>query len=399
MLPVMPEPVLLTERALERRVRRWLASGPFEGFVQAAPGLEDVTAGELAGLGVEPVATAEGGVAVRFGAEGVMLLNLRLRTASRVLLRFGSFPAAGREMLFDRMRRLPWEVELGLAGSYRLHMVSRRSALQAGDELQQIAVDAISRRLRELGRAAHHDDASASEVHLRLHRDYATVSLNTSGEHLHRRGFRRYVGDAPLRETVAAALFLEAFDGHDLVVDPFCGSGTLLLEAAEISAGRTAGRLRRFAFEDSAWFRPGLYREVQRRAKALEAAVSEQEPRLLGFDSDAQALTAAAGNLRAAGHGDIALETADALTLDLSGLPGRRRLLLANLPFGRRLGDRRSARDLHQEFLGRVRENGPWDLGLVTTHPDLVRAAGLTVHSERQVLSGGLRLSLVRAST
>ncbi|HLR46865.1 MAG TPA: THUMP domain-containing protein, partial [Deinococcales bacterium] len=132
----MPIPEQLSERALERRVRRWLASGPFDGFVQAAPGLEESVARELAALGVETLAQAEGGVAVRLTAAEVMLLNLRLRTASRVLLRFGSFPAAVREMLFDRMRRLPWEVQLCLAGTYRLHMVSRRSALQAGDELQ-----------------------------------------------------------------------------------------------------------------------------------------------------------------------------------------------------------------------------------------------------------------------
>ncbi|HLR45856.1 MAG TPA: hypothetical protein VK092_01760, partial [Deinococcales bacterium] len=169
-------------------------------------------------------------------------------------------------------------------------------------------------------------------------------------------------------------------------------------EAAEISAGLTAGRLRRFAFEEAAWFRPGLYREMQRQAAALEVP-ADPLPRLLGFDRDRQALAAAAGNLRTAGHGRIPLEQADATTLDLSGLPGSRRLLLANLPFGRRLGDARSARELHTAFLERVVRAGPWDVGLVTTHPDLVRASGLTVHSERKVLSGGLRLSLIHAST
>lgn len=394
----MAEPLQLTERALERRVRRWLAAAPLEGFVQAAPGLEESVAAELTGLGHEVLASADGGVAVRLSAGDAMLLNLRLRTASRVLLRFGSFPAAGREMLFDRMRRLPWEVQLGLSGDYRLHMVSRRSALQAGDELKNIAVDAISRRLRDLGRSARPDDASETEIHLRLHSDHATVSLNTSGEHLHRRGFRRYTGDAPLRETVAAALFLDVFNGHDLVVDPFCGSGTLLLEALDISAGLTAGRLRSFAFERAAWFRPGTYREAQRQAAALEVP-AEPLPEVLGFDADRLALAAARGNLRSAGHGHVPLEEADATTLDLAALPGRHRLLLANLPFGRRLGDPHSARELHRTFLAHLKNSGPWDAGLITTHPDLVRSSGLTVHSERTVLSGGLRLSLIHAST
>lgn len=390
----------LTERALERRVKRWLASGPFDCFVQAAPGLEGLLSRELLQLGFEPGEAVAGGVPVQLDAAGIMLCNLELRTASRVLLRLGNFPAGSREMLYDRARRLPWEVHLGAKGTYRLHLVSSRSALQAGDELAQVMIDAIHRHMRELGADARFDDASEAEIHVRLLNDHATVSLNTGGEHLHRRGFRRHIGAAPLRETVAAAVVLSAFDGHDTVVDPFCGAGTLLLEAADVTRGLAPGRQRRFAFEQAGWFRPGLWREVQRQSAARQQETSATDVLLLGLDSDGRALEAAAANLRRAGHEDVELREADSTGFDWKSVPGERRLLIANLPFGRRLGSPEQSARLHRQFLQQLALGGPWDIALLTTRPRSLRGvAGVRVISEQVISSGGLKMTLVRLQT
>lgn len=395
----MSEPTQLTDRALERRVKRWLRSAPFDCFIQAAPGLEQTLQRELEGHGFEVQATAPGGVALQLDAPMIMKANLVLRTASRVLLRLGNFPAGSREMLYDRARRLPWELYLGRTGSYSLHMVAKASKLQAGDELAVIMKDAIHRYTQELGITAKHDQDSPLEIHVRLLNDHATLSLNTSGEHLHRRGFRRYVGEAPIRETVAAALALSAWDGHDLVVDPFCGSGTLLLEMADLVTGALPGRARSFAFEEAGWFRAGLWREVQRQSQAAaEEATPGEVPRLLGFDVDTAVLEAAGRNLKAAGHEQVELQKGDATRLDYSALPGERRLLIGNLPFGKRLGDPASARRLLERFLTRLAHGGSWDLALITTQPQLLRAAdALEILDEQVVASGGLRISLVRA--
>lgn len=393
----MAENVQLTERALERRVKRWLASAPFECFIQAAPGLEDTLHRELTAAGYKPGEAAPGGVPVDLDAAGIMYCNLTLRSASRVLLRLGNFPGGSREMLFDRARRLPWELILGMGGTYRLHLISQSSKLQAGDELAQVLTDAIHRHMRELGVTVKHDDESPLEIHVRLLNDHATLSFNTSGEHLHRRGFRRYIGEAPLRETVAAAVALEAWDGHDLVVDPFCGAGTLLLELADHASGLPPGRKRGFAFQQAAWFRPGLWREVQRQA---EPTAERQVPRIMGFDLDEKALRAAERNLQAAGHDSVQLEAGDATRLDYGALPGNRRLLVANLPYGKRLGTPEQAEKLHRSLVRRVAEGGEWDLTLLTTQPRTVRRLDvIEVISEQAVSSGGLRISLLRART
>ena len=387
----------LTERALERRVKRWLAAGPADCFVQAAPGLEGTLQAELAAAGLPEGTAAPGGIALQLDAAGIMRANLSLRSASRVLLRLGNFPAGSREMLYDRARRLPWELQFGLGGSYRLHMVTKNSWIDAGDELATIVHDALSRHAASLGIEVRHDDASPFEIHLRLLNNHATFSLNTSGEHLHRRGFRRYVGQAPVRETVAGALALAAWDGHDLVLDPFCGSGTLLLETADLAAGALPGRSRSFAFEQAGWFRPGLWREVQRQAQA--AADERARPvSFHGFDLDKAALAAARRNLDGAGHDSVPVEQADALKLDYSRFAGERRLLLANLPFGKRIGTPAAAKRLQLDFLERLAGSGSWDLGLLTTQPAVLREfRKLEIRSEQVVRSGGLKLTLVVA--
>lgn len=395
----MAEAQRLSERALERRVKRWLASGPHECFVQCAPGLEGTLVRELRQLGFSPQEPVTGGVPLELDGPGIMTANLRLRSASRVLLRLGNFPGGSREMLYDRARRLPWENHLGFRGLYRLHMVASSSWLQAGDELKQIIHDAISRRLEQHGLQAGYSDEAELEVHVRLLNDHCTVSLNTSGEHLHKRGFRRCIGEAPLRETVAAAAVLEAWDGHDLIHDPFCGAGTLLLEAADLVSGLAPGRARGFAFEHAAWFRPGQWREVQRQAALIPAA--DPQPQLSGADLSAEAASAAARNLEAAGHAQVQLTTADALEPGaLQDLPGERRLLLSNLPWGRRLGDERSTRELLEKFARQLAGSGRWDFMLLTTQPEVLqRTRGLKISSVTRVQSGGLKISMIKGRT
>jgi hypothetical protein len=249
--PTAPEP--LSDNALNRRVKRFLRDAPHACFVQVTPGLEDVLRSEMKALGIEPDAREDrGGVHAMMSVQQIMQANLWLRTASRVLLRIGpEFAAASKPMLFDHLRKLPWEVHVGRAGTYALRASARRSVLKSGGELEGVAHDAIRRRLESLGLHATHDPKANLEFHLRLDKDRAQVSLNTSGAHLHRRGERLHVGVAPIRETLAAAaalLAMQAFEQRetgpkrpDVVVDPFCGSGTMLIEMHHVLTGRAPG--------------------------------------------------------------------------------------------------------------------------------------------------------------
>lgn len=419
------EPTKLSPNALERRVKRWLLTGPFECYVQVTPGLEQLLVEEL--LAGDFVASADdlhverGGVRVNLDHEGVMRANLMLRTASRVLLRLGTFPAASAEMLYDRARKLPWETQLGFSTQYQLRITARSSNLQAGDAIADPVSSAISRHMRELDLYPKAADEAPLEFHVRLLNDYCTVSLNTSGEHLHRRGVRRHIHSAPLRETLAAAMVMVGLAGvessPDLIVDPFCGSGTLLLEAADQLQGLQPGRSRQFAFERAAWFRPGRWREAQREAQRVVEAesvtgpevsrpadasngwssIEPALPRLLGFDNDPQALNAAKLNLAGEPYKKADLAEADSTRLDFDAFGAAHGLVVTNLPYGVRLGEERTAAETTRRFLSQLlASNTSWRVVLLATAAEAeIAREMLEMESFTPTRNGGLDVVLV----
>lgn len=398
-------PRRLSANALERRVKRWLASGPFDCFVQVAPGLETLLMQELLELslatGRESLRPARGGVGLDLDHEGVMRANLELRTAGRVMLRLGTFPASNREMLYDRARKIAWEVQLGYASGYRLRVTAKNSKLQAGDEVNTAMAGAISRRMRAFDLFPKPAEDAPLEFHVRLLDDRCTVSLNTSGEHLHRRGTRTHVHTAPVRETVAAALAITGLSTSptppEVIVDPVCGSGTLLLEAADLLAALPPGRHRGFAFEQAAWFRDGRWREVKRRSVAATDAAPAALPRMVGIDKDERALEAARVNLSASDHQAIELVQGDSTLFDYDGLDARTGLVIGNPPYGLRLGDRRAAHDLTRRLLDRLAASSiDWQVALlvqeagsVTGHP------AFELSSTTATTNGGVPVELV----
>lgn len=396
----------LTPRALERRVKRWLLSAPFDCFVQVAPGLEQLLVEELTALGLAPtdgtVDVQRGGVSLPLDMDGIMTANLALRTASRVLLRLGTFPASSAEMLHDQARRLPWEVHIGFAPGYALRMSARRSGLQAGAELAGAVTGAVARRMSALGLRPQPDPEAPLELHVRLDHDRCTLSLNTSGEHLYRRGIRTHVGAAPVRETVAAAvasLGLSPAREPDVVVDPFCGSGALLIEAADLVTGLVPGRARAFAFEHAGWFRPGLWRAVRRQLSADEPP-RPVSMRFLGIDADQGAVEAARANIDGAGHAEARVHLGDSLDFDFGALGAGSGVILSNLPYGVRLGDTRQADALTRRFLSKLGSGTTrWRFALlvndparVTQHPDTA------IEGVLHTTNGGLGVAIVTGS-
>lgn len=391
----------LTPRALERRVKRWLLGAPFDCFVQCPAGLEEVLAGEVAALGLAPPTGSEvGGVRVPLTHLEVMSANLALRTATRILLRIGEFHAGSSEALYDHVRHLPWEVQLGAFGEYSLRVSSRNSKLQAGDAVERTISQAVARRMGELGASAKLVVGAPLSFWFRFSDDRAQVSFNTSGEALHRRGQRRHVGAAPLRESLAAAMALTGMRGHDVVVDPFCGSGTLLIEASDVAHGRLPGRARCFAFEQAAWFRDGAWNEARRQAAALVEPRGQDGVRLIGIDDDRRALQAAKANLQAPEYASVELLRADSTALDLQRFEASRGLLLSNLPYGVRLGDRVEAGRSVDAFLRRCSTAVPaWDFVFLTQHPELfANRSGVEVAATATVNNGGLAVTMISGS-
>ncbi|EAU65321.1 THUMP domain-containing class I SAM-dependent RNA methyltransferase [Stigmatella aurantiaca] len=364
-----------------------MAPSPAEQlFIVAAPGLEPALEAEVAALGGKSHRW-EGGVALEGPAGLHQEANLRLRTASRVLMRLGSFRAPDVGALTRGLAAL----ELGRVwkgtGTPRLSVTAHRSRVPAGAVL---GAAARAWGVPDLARAGTLEEEEAEGLTLlaRLEGEACTVSVDTSGGLLYRRGYRQEVGRAPLRETLAAGvLLLAGYDGQEPLVDPMCGSGTFLIEGAWLSMRRAPGLERRFAFEDFPGFEPTAW--AARRARAQAEALAAPRAALSGFDLNAGALGTARRNARRAGV-TLALERQEVRTLAAPG--GGPGLVVANPPYGKRVGEGGELPDLYRALGATLkRAFGGWRAALLV--PDetaLVRALGLPGARSLPVRNGGL---------
>ncbi len=339
-----------------------------EIFLAAPPGLEPVLLDEAREAGFAAPEAVPGGVVVRGGWREVWRANLELRGAGRVLVRIGAFRAPHLAQLDRRARRLDWAGVLAPGTRVRVDATCERSRVWH----EGAAAERITRAI-EAGAGAEVSPDAEVRVLVRIVDDLCTVSLDTSGEPLHRRGAKRAVGKAPLRETLAA-LFLRAcgYRGAEPVVDPMCGAGTVVIEAAEIACGLAPGRARAFAFERFTAFDPAAWH-------AQRTATTPREPALHfhGMDRDAGAIEASRANAERAGVTAITTFARQAISA-LEPPEGPAGLVLVNPPYGARIGERGELRALYAT-LGRVLAErfAGWRVGVVTSEPVLAAATGL----------------------
>ena len=361
---------------------------PFEIFLAAVPGHETALAEEAAQNGFGPVTILPGGVSFRGLWADVWRANLVLRGAGRVLARIGSFRAMHLAQLDKRARKFDWAAHLRPDVPLRVEVTCRKSKIYHAGAATERIVKALT---ESLGVSVSED--APLRLMARIEDDLVTFSLDTSGEPLHRRGYKEAVNKAPLRETLAA-LFLRqcGYDGREPVLDPMCGSGTFPIEAAEIAAGLMPGRARRFAFEDMAAFDPAAW------AALREAGTPRDTPlRFLGFDRDAGAVRMAGENAERAGVAAItrfACQPLSALTRP-EGPPG---LVMINPPYGARIGNRKLLFGLYAS-MGEVlrREMTGWRVGIVTSDAGLAKTTGLPfLPPGPPVAHGGLKVTLWR---
>jgi putative N6-adenine-specific DNA methylase len=364
---------------------------PLICFASCALGLESILAREmveLGGKGTFQIGKSEpGGIQFSTDLAGVYGANLHLRTASRVIVRLGSFHAASFHELERRAQRLPWSVFVSPGARLEFRVTSRKSRLYHQE--------AIAQRLEALVRGnATAATAAEQVIAVRLFRDQCTISVDSSGELLHRRGYRQATAKAPLRETLAAAMLLAAgWDGGGPLLDPMCGSGTIAIEAALIARRIAPGGARRFAFEEWPGFDAGLWARLKAEAAGRELP-SARVP-VLGSDRDEGAVAAARANAERAGVGG---DTAFRRTA-ISGVepPDQAGWLVTNPPYGFRVGQRRKLRDLYAQ-LGNVarRRCAGWKLALLSVHSDLERQIGVPLVQVFETVNGGIRVRMVQ---
>ena len=370
-------------------------ASPLDCWAVTHPGVEPITAGELARLGLLPGASEPGGVAFATDARGLATANIHLRTAARVLVRLAEFKAVSFADLERHGRRVPWGACITAGSAVRFRVTSRKSRLYHQGGIAERLARAVTASVPHARFAAGGaDDAEPDEqlFVIRLFRDRCTVSADSSGPLLHRRGYRLAGSKAPLRETLAAAMLLAIdWDGSRPLVDPLCGSGTIPIEAALIARNIAPGAARTFAGER--W--PGLagagWSELRAAARAgvRPAAVA-----IAGSDRDAGAVAAALQNADRAGvAGDVRFERhALSAAVPPAAADG---WIVTNPPYGARVGDRLALRDLYARLGQLIR--GPfagWRLALLVAAPELAAQLGMPLEDRFVTSNGGIRVRL-----
>lgn len=359
---------------------------PFSCYAIVAPGLEAITARELEALGLVPDVTEPGGVEFQATREQLYAANLRLRTASRIVVRIARFHARTFFELERHAARVPWAEFMAPGAAVAFHVTSRKSKLYHHGAIEERLARAAT------GRGSEPGGPSALFV-VRVLRDQVTISADSSGELLHRRGYRQATAKAPLRETLAAAMLLASgWDGVAPLVDPFAGSGTIPIEAALIARRIAPGLQRRFAFEHWPRFDAAAWERVRARA-ASEVLAAAPGP-IIGADRDAGAIRAATGNAERAGvSADVEWRRAPLSTL---APPRGRGWLITNPPYGVRVGERRRLDELYAELGAIARERlAGWTLGLLSASRELEARTGLALAEAWHTTNGGIPVRLM----
>ena len=367
-----------------------------ERFELIAPchfGLEAVLKKEITDLGYEITLVEDGRVTFEGDAEAIARANVFLRTAERVLLKVGSFTAVTFDELFEKTRALPWERYIPRDGKCWVAKASSiKSKLFSPSDIQKIMKKAIVRRLQEeydLGQQLLPETGSQYPLRVFLFKDQVTIGIDTSGDSLHKRGYRTLTSKAPITETLAAALILlTPWKKDRILVDPFCGSGTFPIEAAMIAANMAPGMNRSFLAES--WRnlvpRKHWYNAVDEATELLDDSV---EVDIQGYDVDGEIVRAARENAKRAGV-DHLIHFQQRPVSELSH-PKKYGFIISNPPYGERIEEKKNLPELYRQIGERFRELDSWSMYLITSYEDTEKYIGRKADKNRKIYNGMMK--------
>lgn len=363
----------------------------FELIAPCHFGMESVLKREIDELGYDITEVADGRVTFFGDEEAVCRANIFLRTAERILIKVGSFHAESFEELFQGTRALSWEDYIPADGKFWVaKAASVKSKLFSPSDIQAIMKKAMVERLKDV----HHvewfqEDGESFPVRVFLMKDTVTVGLDTTGESLHKRGYRRLTAKAPIAENLAAALILLTPWHRDrILVDPFCGSGTIPIEAAMMAASIAPGMKRGFTAErwrhiigESLW--------SDAREEAEEAVDLSVKPDIQGYDIDDQMVTIARQNARLAGVDKLI--HFQRRGVDQLSHPKKYGFLIANPPYGERLQDKAELPELYRLIGERYRALDSWSMYLITAYEAAEKDIGRKADKNRKIYNGMMK--------
>lgn len=364
----------------------------FRFVIPALMGVESTVAYELKKLGLCQVKAENGRVLCQGGPADIPRMNLALRCGARVLLSLGSFQARSFEELFQGAAAIPWEDYIPREGRFPVKGYSISSQLHSVPACQSILKKALSKRLGQVyGLDTLPETGTLYQVQFSILKDTVTLMLDTSGDSLYKRGYRAQNMGAPLRETLAAALVsLSRYKGRDPFCDPFCGSGTIPIEAALTAKNRAPGLNRNFAAQRWGWLPSRLWMDAADEAQDAEFHGSYD---IWGGDIDPAAVELSRHNARLAGVEDtVRFQVADAAGFRRTEPAGR---VVTNPPYGERLLEKEEAEALYRAF-GKAARALPtgWEVDVLSSHTEFERAFGRPADKKRKLYNGMIKCDL-----
>ena len=359
-----------------------------EFYVPCLFGLEGLTGDELRRLDMANVRVENGRVLFSGDSRALAKANVCLRTGERVLIVLADFRATTFEELFQGVYNTPLEAYIPRDGAFPVKGHCLNSTLMSVPDCQAIVKKAASRRLGEkYGISWLPETGAKYQLQFSLMNDRAQLFLDTSGPGLHKRGYRANANDAPLRETLAAAMvILTRYRGREFLWDPFCGSGTIPIEAAMIAKNKAPGAYRRFSAEAFSWMDPKLWGEVRTEAKDREF---HGNYRILGSDNDPKCVSLAMANARKAGLGDL-IDFRDGDATKLS-LPCDEGILICNPPYGQRMMEQQSAQRLYAALGRHLKFADGWKKYVITSEPEFEHYFGKRADKKRKLYNGMIK--------
>lgn len=369
-----------------------MTNKPYKLCAPCLFGLESVLSGELKRLGFEDISVTDGRVEFTADAEGIARANLNLRTAERVIIVLDSFRAVTFQQLIDGAEKIPFEEYIGKKDAFPVKGWSLNSQLHSVPDCQSIIKKAAVKRLsRKYGVAWLEESGPTIQIQFSINKDTVTIMLDTSGMALHKRGYRKVANLAPIRETLAAGILDIARIYPDTqLYDPFCGSGTFLIEAAYKAKNIAPGIYRRFAAEKWDCLPSKIWQKS--REEAIEKIRKDIEFTAFGSDISQDSLEIAEANARRAGiSGLIRLEKADVKNFTI---PDRKSLVVTNPPYGERLMNGEDLTKLYQTMGNVFQPSQQTAYYIISSAEDFEQGFGRKANKKRKLYNGMLKCNL-----
>ena len=354
-------------------------------------GLEGLCADELKRLGLGEVRAENGRVLFSGGNAEIARANINLRTGERVLLVVGETSADTFDKLFEGVRAMPWERYIPIDGAFPVKGHSLGSKLHSIPDCQRIIKKAIVERLKAKYKTEWLQETGAKyQIQFAIMNDLAVLYIDTSGAGLHKRGYRTVGNAAPLRETLAAAIVkLSRYRGREPVCDPFCGSGTIPIEAAMAAVNRAPGLGRGFAAQHWTWLDGKIWKDAKAEAESGEFRGAYD---VWGGDIDPKSVAVAEENARRAGVSEhVRFETADAAAFRRDVPNG---IITTNPPFGERVMLQSEAEEIYRRFGAAVKKLDGWKLYILSSHTEFERTFGRKAVKKRKLYNGMIKCDL-----